>query len=145
MYDLSACNRRLFKTYYCFVLFLLFKSFFKYYEKYFWFHLYLFEKTFLVNKYNKKCVIRRIMYFCKNLLNLDCRDSIRFGICKMKGHLGRVSPSHFLQNVLIEISCVCSKKFCNSYCVLCHFLISWSLEYSKHINRGGICTFKACL
>ena len=35
------------------------------------------------------------MYVCKNLLNLDCEDSIRFGICKMKGHLGRVSPSHF--------------------------------------------------
>ena len=47
----------------------------------------------------------------KNLLNLDCKDSIRFGICKMKGHLGRVSPSHFLQNVYIETSCVCFKNF----------------------------------
>ena len=78
------------------------------------------------------------MYVFKNLLNLDYKDSIRFGICKMKGHLGRVSPSHFLQNVLIETSCV-------SYSVLCNFLISWSLEYSKHINRGRICTLKACL
>ena len=51
------------------------------------------------------------MYVCKNLLNLYCKDSIRFGICKMKGHLGRVSPSHFLQNVLIEILCVCFKNF----------------------------------
>ena len=64
------------------------------------------------------------MYFYKNLLNLDCKDSIRFGVCKMEGHLGRVSPSHFLQNVLIETSCVCFKKFCISYRVLCHFLIS---------------------
>ena len=46
------------------------------------------------------------MYVCKNLLNLDCKDSIRFGICKMKGHLGRVSPSRFQQNVLIETSFV---------------------------------------
>ena len=51
------------------------------------------------------------MYVCKNLLNLDCKDSIRFGICKMKGHLGGVSPSHFLQNVLIETSSVCFQKF----------------------------------
>ena len=47
----------------------------------------------------------------QNLLNLHCKDSIRFGICKMKGHLGRVSPSHFLQNVVIETSCVCFKNF----------------------------------
>ena len=87
--------------------------------------IYIFlKKSSSLTNITKKYVVRRIMYFCKNLLNLDCRDSIRFGICKMKGHLGRVSPSHFLQNVLIEISCVCSKKFCNSYCVLCHFLIS---------------------
>ena len=38
----------------------------------------------------------------KNLFNLDFKNSICFGICKMKGHLGRVSLSHFLQNVLIE-------------------------------------------
>ena len=49
------------------------------------------------------------MYVCKNLLNLDCKDSIRFDTCKMKGHLGKLSPSHFLQNVLIEISGVCFK------------------------------------
>ena len=87
--------------------------------------IYIFlKKSSSLTNITKKCVIRRIMYFCKNLLSLDCRDSIRFGICKMKGHLGRVSPSHFLQNVLIEISCVCFKKFCISYRVLCHFLIS---------------------
>ena len=50
------------------------------------------------------------MYVCKNLLNLYCKDSIRFGIWTMKGHLGRVSPSHFLQNVLIETSYVCFKN-----------------------------------
>ena len=35
-----------------------------------------------------------------------------FSIClKTKNHLGRVSPSHFLQNFLIEISKVCIKNF----------------------------------
>ena len=29
------------------------------------------------------------MYVWKNLLNLDCKDSICFGICKMKGQLER--------------------------------------------------------
>ena len=98
----------------------------------------------LLTNITNKCVIRKIMYVCKNLLNLHCKDIIRFGICKMKGHLGRVSPSHFLQNVLIETSCVCFKNYQISYRVLCHFLISWSLEYSKHINRRGICPLKAC-
>ena len=61
------------------------------------------------------------MYVRKNLLNLDCKDSIRFGICKIKGHFGSVSPSRFLHNVLIETSCVCFKNFTISYRVLCHF------------------------
>ena len=67
------------------------------------------KKNFLVNKYNQQ-----MCYKEKNVClqkNLDCKDIIRFSICKMKGHLGRVSPSHFLQNVLIETSCVCFKKF----------------------------------
>ena len=51
------------------------------------------------------------MYVCKSLLNLDGKDSICYGICKMKGHLGRVSPSQFLQNVLIETSVFVLKTF----------------------------------
>ena len=58
-----------------------------------------------------KCVIRKIMYVCKNLLNLDRKDTIRFGICKMKVHLGRLSPYRFQQNVLIETSCGDFKNF----------------------------------
>ena len=55
MYYLSACNRGLFKNYYCYVLFLLFEKFFKYFEKYFQFHLYIFlKKNFLANKYKKQ-------------------------------------------------------------------------------------------
>ena len=82
------------------------------------------KKKFVFNKYNKQMCYKEKMYVFKNLLNLDYKDSIRFGICKMKGHLGRVSPSHFLQNVLIETSCVCFKNYQISYRVLCHFLIS---------------------
>ena len=82
------------------------------------------KKKFVFNKYNKQMCYKEKMYVFKNLLNLDYKDSIRFGICKMKGHLGRVSPSHFLQNVLIETSCVCFKNYQISYRVICHFLIS---------------------
>ena len=51
------------------------------------------------------------MYVCQNLLNLNYKNSIRFGICKMKGHLGRVFPSHFLQHFLVETSCVFFKNY----------------------------------
>ena len=67
--------------------------------------------NFLINKYNKQMCYKENNVSLQNLLNLHCKDSIRFGICKMKGHLGRVSPSHFLQNVVIETSCVCFKNF----------------------------------
>ena len=53
----------------------------------------------------------------------------------MKSQLGRVSSSLFLQNVLIETSSNCFEKFLICYLVLCHFLISWSLEDSKHIKK----------
>ena len=52
--------------------------------------------------------------------------------------MGRVSPSHFLQNVLIETSNVCFKNFYISHLVLCHFLMPWSLENSKGINTFSI-------
>ena len=68
--------------------------------------IYLRKNVSSLTNTTNKCVIRKKMYVCKNLLNLDCKDSIRFGICKMKGHLGRVSPSRFQQNVLIETSFV---------------------------------------
>ena len=60
--------------------------------------------SFLVEKWGTLEPARK--HVCKNLLNLDCQGSIRFGIfpscLKMKNHLGRVSFFHFLQNVLIE-------------------------------------------
>ena len=81
-------------------------------------------------------------YACKNVLNLDCQDSIHFGIYQvMKNHLGRVSPSHFLQNILIETSNVCFKIFQISYLVPCHFLMTRRLEDSKHIKRYIFCYF----
>ena len=55
MYYLSAYNRGLFKSYYCYVLFLQFDKSFRPYEKNFWFYLSIFfKKNFLVNKYKKQ-------------------------------------------------------------------------------------------
>ena len=51
----------------------------------------------------------------QKLLNLDCHNSIRFGIfakyLNMKNHSGRISPFFFLKNVLIETSNECFKNF----------------------------------
>ena len=129
MYYLSACNRGLFKSCYCYVLFLPFKKFSKYYEKYSWF-----QNSMLTNIRNK-CVLRKInlyfltlwkmaklflqkfvifnmitnpflvekwgtlerarRYVCKNLLNLDCQDSIRFNIYQV-ANKGRIIWEEFL-------------------------------------------------
>ena len=113
MYDLTACNRELFKKLLllCFIfairiiLQILWKIFLIS-------SLYIFEKkTFLLRNIANKYLIRKKMYVCKDSLNLDCKDNIRFDTWKTKGHLRRLSPSHFLQNVLIETSCVCFKTF----------------------------------
>ena len=113
--------RDLFKSYYCYILFLPFENSFKYYEKCFHFHLYIFlEKSSLWTNIRNKCVIKKIIlhflmswqwvkfflqnfaffnmmtdsflvgkrrtwecawrYVCKNSLNLDCQNSIPFGI-----------------------------------------------------------------
>ena len=47
---------------------------------------------------------------------------------KMKNRLGRVFPSHFLQNILIETSNV-------SYLVLFHFLMPWSLKIQERNHQ----------
>ena len=51
MYYLSACNRGLFKSYYCYVLLLPFKKPFKYYKKYF---------QFLIPPLKKKLISQQI-------------------------------------------------------------------------------------
>ena len=52
---LFACNRGLFKSYHCYVLFLPPEKYFRYYENYFQFDLYIFlKKEFLANKYKKQ-------------------------------------------------------------------------------------------
>ena len=130
MHYLSACNRDLLKSYICYVLFLPFEKSFKYCEKYFSFHLYIFlKKHFLVKKIRKTCVKRKInlyfltswkmvkfflqkfvifntitdsflvekwwtlerarRYVCKNLLNLYCLGSIRFGIFQVAYNWGK--------------------------------------------------------
>ena len=56
-------------------------------------------------------------HVCKNSLNLDCQDSISFGIFqaalkrRVRKSLERLFPSHFLQNVLIGTSNVLLKTF----------------------------------
>ena len=132
MYHLSACNRDLFKRYYCYLLVFPFKTSFKYYEKGFSFHLCIFLKkvSFLTNIRNE-CVFRKInlyflaswktaklflqklitssiitdsflvekfgkfehvrRYVCKNLLNLDYQESIRFGIFQVSYGIFQVS------------------------------------------------------
>ena len=132
MYHLSACNRDLFKRYYCYLLVFPFKTSFKYYEKGFSFHLCIFLKkiSFLRNIRNE-CVFRKInlhfltswktaklflqklitfniitdsflvekfvklehvrRYVCKNLLNLDYLDSIRFRIFQVSYGIFQVS------------------------------------------------------
>ena len=55
MYYFSACNRSLFKSYCCNILFLPLEKFFNYYGKFFHFYLCIFlKKNFLVNKYKKQ-------------------------------------------------------------------------------------------
>ena len=55
MYYLSAGNRGLFKSYYCYVLFLPFEKSFKYYEKCIYFYLCIFfKKNYFFNKYKKQ-------------------------------------------------------------------------------------------
>ena len=84
--------------------------------------------SFLVEKWGTLEHAKR--YVCKNLLNLDCQDSVCFAFSswlKVNNYLGRVFPSHFLRNLLIEFSNV-------SYLVLCHFLISRSLKIQNALK-----------
>ena len=64
MYYLSACNRGLFKKYYCYVLFLSFEKSLKYYENLFLIpSLYFLKKRFPITNIRNKCVIRKINLF----------------------------------------------------------------------------------
>ena len=66
MYYLSAGNRGLFKSYYCYILFLPFEKSFRYYEKSFYFHLCIFlKKNHFFNKYKKqiRCKENKSLFF----------------------------------------------------------------------------------
>ena len=99
---------------------------------------------------------------CKNLLNVGCQDSIRsriFPSClKIKNHLGRNSPSHFLENVLTKTTIICFKNVWNFLtCALpfvfvikfsrlkIHLKIYFSLFSLTIANRGGISVLKTCI
>ena len=73
MYYLCACNSGLFKSYYCYLLFLPFQKFYfflfwekpvKYYENYFFFHFdILLKKIPLSINVRHKCVITKVNLF----------------------------------------------------------------------------------
>ena len=64
MYYLSACSRGLFKSYYCYVLFLPFEKPFKHYGKCLEFYFCIFlKKNSLTTNIRNKCVIRKIIFF----------------------------------------------------------------------------------
>ena len=134
MYYLSACKRGLFRNYYCCTLFLLFEKSFRCYEKYCWFHLYLFLKkksSLWANIRKKRTIIltswKMAIFFLQKYYhfqydhrflfsgktgNIRTYEEVRL---KMKKHLESVFPSDFLQNVLIETS-------------VFYFVLSWSLK-----------------
>ena len=156
MYYLSSWNRGLLKSYFCHVLFLPLEKSFKYYERYFSFHLYIFlKKKFLVKNIRNKCFVRKInlcffdvmkngqifpskvchfqydhrWHFSRKKGNIrTCKEARlkklikfrlsglysfwQFSSClKIENNLGEVSPSNFLQDVLIETSNFCFRNF----------------------------------
>ena len=121
-------------------------------------HFYFF--FFLADKENK-CVIRKIMYVCKNLLNLDSKDSIRFGISKLPK-----DEESFGKSFSFPFSSKCFDR--NSKCFFSKLLnfVSYTLPFLNTIKfkifktyyktyflslflkkpkRGGICILKAYL
>ena len=128
MYYLPACKRGLFRSYYCYVLLLLLEKSFRCYEKYFWFHLYLFlNKNSLGTNIRNKHVIRKINLFFLTSRKMAIFFHLKFYHfqydhrflfsgkigkirtykevrLKMKNQLESVFPCDFLQNVLIETS-----------------------------------------
>ena len=84
IYYLSTCNRRLFKSCYCYVLFFPFEKSFQHYEKY------IFVPKFSVNKYKKQ------MYYQEN-------KSLFFDVMKN----GQIFPSevfHFQYDHILLFS-----------------------------------------
>ena len=65
MYYLSAFNRGLFKSYYCYVLFLSFEKSFRRYEKS---SVHILEKNFFLTNMRNKRVISKINLYCYNIM-----------------------------------------------------------------------------
>ena len=113
MYYLSAFNRGLFKSYDCCFIFAIWNILLMLWKIFSIPSLYILEKIFLVNKYNKQASYKEkkylffwrhviwpyfslksfipsqgilesaTRYVCKELLNLDCQDSICFAFFKL--------------------------------------------------------------
>ena len=117
MYDLSACIEACLKVIIAMFYFCHSNHSSNTMKNYIYIYIYIYnlnqiyfwEKISSLTNITNKCVIRK-----KNLqksIKFGCKDIICFDIGKMKGRLGRVSPSHFLQNLLIGTSCFCFKNF----------------------------------
>ena len=82
MYYFSACNRHLFKSYYRYVLFLPFEKFFKQYQKYFLFYLYIFlKKNFLLKEYKKQMCY--MVLFISNTFISNVRPKLTKNLSKL--------------------------------------------------------------
>ena len=107
IYYLSACNRGLFKNYYCYVLFLPFKKSLSITKNVFNpISIYSWKSISSLKIMRKKCLIRKIRYVCKNLLNLDYNDSIVLAFSQLLKNEEPFRKSFsfpFSANVLIEI------------------------------------------
>ena len=107
--------------------------------------------SFLVEKCRTLERTRR--YVCKNLLNFDCQNSIRFGIFKLLINEESFSAKCFdrnfkswFQNLSNFLSC--TLRFLNTM-MFRRFITYWKIYFPllslTITNRGGICILRACL
>ena len=125
MYYLSACNKGLFQRNHCYILFLLFKKFFKYYET-----IFLIRTSLLTNKRNK-CIIGKI-----NLYFLTSQKMVKFFLQKFvifntitdsfsveKWETLELVRRYVCEN-LLNLNCHCSIRF-GIFQVVCKWIIIW--------------------
>ena len=86
----------------------------------------IYGRLFLVEKWRTLERARR--YANKMLLNLDCQDSFLFRRIIWEKFLLPLSAKRYDRNFKCSL-------FWIYYFLLCHFLMSWSLQDWKHINR----------
>ena len=107
--------------------------------------------SFLVEKLGTLEHARR--YVCKNVLNLNCQDSICFAFLKLFKNAESFEKSFSFPFPAKYFD----RKFKYFLLIFGHFLMSWSLKIQNSLNicfpvlsltitsRGGICILKFCL